>query len=63
MKEAYGNWSSLEEVDGLVNETALLTQGTSSYKKKTNCGVWASTRVISYFFHQHRYWVTLCIEI
>ncbi|KAH0671703.1 hypothetical protein KY290_026480 [Solanum tuberosum] len=27
VKEAYGNWSSLEEVDGLVNETALLTQG------------------------------------
>lgn len=27
VKEAYGNWSSLEEVDGLVNEPALLTQG------------------------------------
>ncbi|TMX04207.1 hypothetical protein EJD97_010845 [Solanum chilense] len=27
VKEAYTNWSSLEEVDGLVNEPALLTQG------------------------------------
>ncbi|XP_015068131.1 protein SAR DEFICIENT 1 isoform X1 [Solanum pennellii] len=27
VKEAYANWSSLEEVDGLVNEPALLTQG------------------------------------
>ncbi|CAN4088816.1 unnamed protein product [Withania somnifera] len=27
VKEAYANWSSLEEVDGLMNEPALLTQG------------------------------------
>lgn len=27
VKEAYANWSSLQEVDGLVNEPALLTQG------------------------------------
>ncbi|XP_055828388.1 protein SAR DEFICIENT 1 [Solanum dulcamara] len=27
VKEAYANWNSLEEVDGLVNEPALLTQG------------------------------------
>ncbi|XP_009601568.1 protein SAR DEFICIENT 1-like [Nicotiana tomentosiformis] len=27
VKEAYANWSSLEEVDGRVNEPALLTQG------------------------------------
>lgn len=27
VKEAYTNWSSLEEVDGLVNEPVLLTQG------------------------------------
>ncbi|PHT47442.1 Protein SAR DEFICIENT 1 [Capsicum baccatum] len=27
VKDAYANWSSLEEVDGLVNEPALLTQG------------------------------------
>ncbi|KAA8541260.1 hypothetical protein F0562_025133 [Nyssa sinensis] len=26
VKDAYVNWSSLEEVDGLLNETALLTQ-------------------------------------
>ncbi|XP_057480131.1 protein SAR DEFICIENT 1-like isoform X1 [Actinidia eriantha] len=27
VREAYHNWSSLEEVDGTVNETPLLTQG------------------------------------
>ncbi|MCD7451768.1 hypothetical protein HAX54_013416 [Datura stramonium] len=27
VKEAYANWTSLEEVDGLVDEPALLTQG------------------------------------
>ncbi|KAJ8536034.1 hypothetical protein K7X08_034435 [Anisodus acutangulus] len=27
VKEAYANWNSLEEVDGLVNEPALLSQG------------------------------------
>ncbi|KAM7482981.1 hypothetical protein LguiB_007564 [Lonicera macranthoides] len=27
IKEAYLNWNSLEEIDGLVNEPALLTQG------------------------------------
>ncbi|KAK4362011.1 hypothetical protein RND71_017252 [Anisodus tanguticus] len=32
VKEAYANWSSLEEVDGLVNEPALLTQATPDTK-------------------------------
>lgn len=30
VRQAYDNWSSLEEVDATMNETALLTQG--SYK-------------------------------
>ena len=30
VRQAYENWSSLEEVDANMNETALLTQG--SYK-------------------------------
>ncbi|CAK9145364.1 unnamed protein product [Ilex paraguariensis] len=30
IREAYANWNSLEKVYGLLNETALLTQGTLS---------------------------------
>lgn len=32
LKEAYANWNALEVVDGIVNETVLLTQGAYIYK-------------------------------
>ncbi|KAM3246224.1 protein SAR DEFICIENT 1 [Capsicum annuum] len=36
VKDAYANWSSLEEVDGLVNEPALLTQGEPTMDRYPN---------------------------